>query len=448
MGAFTPEALSFLSVVQLLFLVTVAYQAASYIYNLYFHPLASFPGPKLWAASRIPHELAYTRGRIVKELSALHDRYGDVVRVSPTGLSFIHPDAWLDIYGQRPDEPRFEKDPIRYTHDMWINGAPEVFTAPDKDHTRLRRVLAPAFSKKALQDQEPLIQSHVDLLIRRLREQTQAQGTADLSTWLNWTTFDIIGDLAFGEPFGCLEAAKYHPWVALVFRSVWAVSVMGSIKQFPWLDMLFECFLGRLMRRALTDHAQLAVDKVDRRLACKDDRVDFLGTILKHSGTEREWTRDEIYSNSNLLIMAGSETSASAMSGCLYHLAKAPRVLKELKDEIHGSCVTESEITFKAVANLPLLDAVLHESMRLYPAQPIFTPRVIPNGGRTIAGLYVPEKTTVGIYQTVAYHARQNFLRPKEFDPSRWTGNLQYKAERKDIFKPFSIGPSNCIGKQ
>ena len=352
----------------------MGYHVYYYLYNLYFHPLSCFPGPKLWAASRIPHELAYTRGRIVKELSALHAKYGDVVRVSPTGLSFIHPEAWIDIYSQKPGQPRFEKDPIRYTHDMWINGEPEVFTAPDQDHTRLRRVLAPAFSKKAIQEQEALVKSHVDLLINQLRKRAETHGNADLSTWLNWTTFDIIGDLAFGESFGCLEAAEYHPWVALVFRSVWAVSVIGAIKQFPWLDMLFEPFLGRMMRRALTDHAQLAIQKVDRRLALKEDRSDFLGAILKHSGTEKEWTQGEIYSNSNLLIMAESETSASAMSGCLYHLAKSPQAMSSLIKELQAKCQAEEDITFEAIADLPYLDAVLHESMRLYPAQPIFTP--------------------------------------------------------------------------
>ncbi|KAL8840166.1 MAG: hypothetical protein Q9176_004014 [Flavoplaca citrina] len=146
--------------------------------------------------------------------------------------------------------------------------------------------------------------------------------------------------------------------------------------------------------------------------------------------------------------MAGSETSASAMSGCLYHLSKTPAVMKQLKDEIRAKCDFEKDITFEDLANFPFFDAVIHESMRLYPAQPIFIPRIIPKGGRTIAGVFVPENTTVGIYQTVAYHASQNFGNQKTFDPSRWTGNPRYKIDRREIFKPFSIGPSNCIGKQ
>jgi cytochrome P450 len=378
--------------------VILGYQVYWYIYNLYFHPLAAFPGPKLWAASRIPHELAYTRGRIVKELSVLHEKYGDVVRVSPTSLSFIHPDAWMDIYTRKAGKQLFQKDPIRYTRDLWINGEPEVFTAPDSEHTRLRRVLAPAFSDKAIRDQEALIQANVDLLVTRLKglaHNSETKGNADLSTWLNWATFDITGDLAFGEPFGCLEAGKYHAWVALVFDSVWAVSIMGAIKQFPWLDFVFELLMGGVMRRTLASHTKLAIEKVDRRLTKKEDRGDFLDAILKHSGSEKEFTRGEIYSNANLLIMAGSETSATAMAGCLYHLAKTPQVMSRLTDETRGRFPAEKDITFQAVADMPYMTAVLQESMRLYPAQPIFTPRRVPEGGAIVAGYSVPEYVSI-----------------------------------------------------
>ena len=161
-------------------------------------------------------------------------------------------------------------------------------------------MLAPAFSDKAIRDQEALVQANVDLLIKRLRglaRNSETNGNADLSMWLNWATFDIIGDLAFGETFGCLDAGKYHPWVALVFDSVWAVSIMGAIKQFPWLDFVFELLIGQVMRRTLTSHAKLAVEKVDRRLEKKEDRGDFLDAIMKHSGSEKEFTRGEIYSN-------------------------------------------------------------------------------------------------------------------------------------------------------
>lgn len=169
-------------------------------------------------------------------MAVLHERYGDVVRVSPTGLSFIEPDAWIDVYTRKPGQPSFPKDPVRYGKWMWINGAPEIFTADEIDHDRLRRLLIPASSDNAIGNQEALVQVHVDLPIQRLREQADRSSStrqADISAWLNWAIFDIIGDLAFGESFGCLQAGEYHPWVALVFDNVKAVSFMTSIRQFP-----------------------------------------------------------------------------------------------------------------------------------------------------------------------------------------------------------------------
>ena len=57
-------------------------------------------------------------------------------------------------------------------------------------------------------------------------------------------------------------------------------------------------------------------------------------------------------------------------------------------------------------------------------------------------------QTTIGIYQTVAYHATQNFRDPETFDPTRWMENPYYADDRREIFKPFGLGPKSCIAKQ
>jgi cytochrome P450 len=366
-----------------------------YVYNVFFHPLAKFPGPTLWAASRIPHELAYCQGHIIDKLTALHEKYGEVVRVSPTALSFIHPDAWVDVYTRKQGQRLFSKDSSRYGKMMWVNGAPDIFSADDETvHDRLRRLLIPVFSDKVPGDQEALIQGYVSILITRLRERlhdSSSEGKVDISAWLNWATFDMIGDLAFGEPFGCLQAGEYHPWVALVFDNVKAVSIMSAIKQFPWVDSVMQLLLSGVMTRAIRHHQALTIEKVDRRLEKQTERGDFMDVILAHKGTDKEMTRDEIYANSNLLIMAGSETSAAAMAGLFYYLAKYPEVNGHLKESIRSKFHSEKEITIEAVAELSYLTAVLQETMRIYPPQPVFTPRVAPVGGGTVLGHFLPE---------------------------------------------------------
>ncbi|KAF1963159.1 isotrichodermin C-15 hydroxylase [Byssothecium circinans] len=422
----------------------------NWTYNLFFHPLVSYPGPLHWAASRIPHEFSLVQGRIKPDLAKLHAKYGDIVRVTPTTLSYIHPNAWEDIYLRKAGQSILSKDMKRFSEDMRINGAQESLTADEPTHSRLRRVMAHGFSEKALRDQEPLIQSLVDLFIAQLLKKindTSVRGKVDISAWSNWAIFDIIGELGFGEGFGCLEQGSYHPWVALIFNSVKGATILGSTKQFPWLYSFFQKLIDVFFLETLKAHQGLAIEKVDRRLALKTNRKDIVGTIMAQEGSVKEMSRDEMYANLNLLIMAGSETSAAAISGCIYHLCRNPDVHRTLLAEIR-QFPREEDITFEATSQIKYLDAFIHESMRKYPSQPISTPRVSPPEGCVIAGRFVPPGTSVGIYQSVAYNSPRNFRDAAIFDPTRWLGNPKYKDDRKEIFKPFSIGHRNCIGKQ
>lgn len=136
-------------------------------------------------------------------MQELHSQYGDVVRVAPTELSFICGEtAWPDIYGFRTGK---YKDTGAYLKDRtWfpkpLNGVYSIITSVEADHSRVRRNLSHAFSDKALRAQEPLIMSYVDLLIHKLSSFAEKGGEADIMRWYNYTTFDIIADLSFGEP--------------------------------------------------------------------------------------------------------------------------------------------------------------------------------------------------------------------------------------------------------
>lgn len=363
------------------------------MYNIYIHPLAAIPGPKLWAMSRVPCEFANLSGGIIKKIDFLHEKYGEIVRTGPDTVCFNNPDAWSEIYTQKSGQMLFPKDPVRHTRELWINGAPEIFTAENIDHPRLRRMLNPAFTNKALREQEPLIQDNVSLLIRKLQQQVgDGTSTLDIDKWINWTTFDLIGDLAFGETFDCMKNGGYHPWVALIFSSVRTVSMLGSIKQWPYLDALWELMISGLWNRAMRRFQSLVIEKVDRRLSKNSSRGDFLQSILEHKDPAEKMTRDELYSNSALLVMAGTETTATAVSGVVYHLARHPHILIPLQQEIRDKFGAESDMTFKAVAEISSLMAILNESMRLYPSVPATNPRRIPPGGARVMGQWLPEK--------------------------------------------------------
>lgn len=101
-----------------------------------------------------------------------------------------------------------DKDPIHVGAVEAIPGATNLTMAPDLHHARQRRALAHAFSKQALLEQEPILKGYVDMFVKRLREMAHRGDAANMVSWFNFCTFDIIGDLSFGEPFGCLEEGK------------------------------------------------------------------------------------------------------------------------------------------------------------------------------------------------------------------------------------------------
>ena len=90
----------------------------------------------------------------------------------------------------------------------------------DADHHRMRRLLNHAFSEQALRSQEHLINSHIDLLIEKLHQKAELNAPVDLMRWLNFTAFDIIGDLCFGEPFDALKNEDYNFWISNIFKGL------------------------------------------------------------------------------------------------------------------------------------------------------------------------------------------------------------------------------------
>ena len=212
------------------------YVVARAVYNVHFHPLAKYDGPRLWTAFRFPFIRALVSGTLPHRVKSFHEKYGRVVRVAPDELSFIDPAAWRDIYPQnflRPHEYK-DKPPGK--------AAENLISASEQDHARFRRILAPAFSERSVYEQEAIVTEHADALIRSLKrlvthDSSQNTAVVDLLRWLNYTTFDIIGAFIWGSSFGCLEQGVSHPWIEVIAQFKVAL-IAGAFKFYPPLDSI------------------------------------------------------------------------------------------------------------------------------------------------------------------------------------------------------------------
>ena len=224
----------------------------------------------------------------------LHKQYGDVVRIAPNELAFSTPEAWKDIMGNRKaGEEEIGKflDFYRPIESQPIN----IISAGREQHGLLRRQLSHGFSEKAMREQEPLIGGYIDLFIQRLHENC-AGGVklVNLMAWYNFTTFDVIGDLAFGEPFGCLENSKYHPFVKTIIESAKLGTVLQSVTFYP---LLKKFLMSLVPKSALEDMERMAKEKLVRRIESGKQRPDLIEGLLRK--------KDEWVSLRSLFFVAG-----------------------------------------------------------------------------------------------------------------------------------------------
>lgn len=366
------------------------YLIALATYNLCFHPLSKHPGPRLWAISRVPYAMSLASGNFHTTVKQIHDQYGETVRLAPNEVSFINAQAWQDIHGHHTD---FLKNP------RWIppqaNGYKSIVTANKADHSRYRRLLVHAFSEKALRDQEPILQSYVNLFISKLREIAASSrsgfAVVDVVEWFNFITFDIIGDLAFNESFHCLDETRYHPWVKLLFDHFRTVTLGAACRLLSPLDKILQLMLPKEVVRRRLEHFNSTKAKLHRRIAQGEagSRKDFMSYVLKYND-EKGMSVPEMEATFSFLMVAGSETTGTALSGMANYLVKDPERLRKLTVEIRGAFADASEMSMDKLSKLPYLGAVIEEGLRLCAPVAVGIPRVVPAGGARVCGHWFP----------------------------------------------------------
>ncbi|KAF2683836.1 hypothetical protein K458DRAFT_389759 [Lentithecium fluviatile CBS 122367] len=169
-----------------------------------------------WASS-LAQKLLVTFSLFImlhRDVRILHQQYCDIVRIAPKELSFAQTDAWNDIYSNSGAANAFPKSKV------WHNKQPgrptSVLHAIDpKTHARFRRAIDPGFAERAVLMQEPPVQEYIENFISRIRAMAGAgpdnAAMINIVRWYNYVTFDFIGELGFGESFGCLENDGYDP---------------------------------------------------------------------------------------------------------------------------------------------------------------------------------------------------------------------------------------------
>lgn len=211
----------------------------------------------------------------------------------------------------------------------------------------------------------------------------------------------------FADSFHSLDGGEYHPWVLSIFEGIRGGAFLRTLLEYPFLGPVIKNFgsPAKLIARD-TQNRVLATEKAMARKAQGEQpggRRDFMTYMLKKTRDGTPGFSDmDIVANAPILVLAGSETTATSLSGFFFHMGVAENrhVYDKLVEEILGAFSNEDEIDMKSTAALPYLRAVIEENLRMFPPAAETPPRMSP--GAELNGEFIPKDVSFQSFSHVS----------------------------------------------
>ncbi|KIL84746.1 hypothetical protein FAVG1_11974 [Fusarium avenaceum] len=370
---------------------------------------AKVPGPFISNFTSLVlkwHELNANRTVYIHEL---HKKYGPVVRVGPNEVSFTSITALKEIYGSGGSG----YDKTEFYDLFQVYGRRTMFSILVKgDHAKRRRMIGDRYANSNVMKSAPLagIQERSKRFLERCVDSPDK--TADV---FKKDDEEMMHQVAADDSLQNRLVQYYSP----VLHSLGA-KLLASLAKPRSIPLADNFVIENAKENGAADFTVL------NRLKEKDsvlDTIDMAAECLDH-------------------MAAGIDTTGDVLCFLMWELSQ-PRSIKYQR-------LLREEFRNKADApfdELPMLDAVLNEGLRCFPAIPMSLPRYVPRDGRIIDGVSLPEKTVVSC-QAMSVHRINNhvFPDPDKFYPERWL-ETEGDADRRRHQWAFSSGGRGCIGK-
>jgi benzoate 4-monooxygenase len=444
-------------------------------------PLRKVPGPFFAKFTNLWLLIQARQGKRYQSVHKAHQKYGKLVRIQPNHVSVADESAINAIYGHGNGFLKSYGSSINTVHhtlltiyprdfyDVFVSITRGLFNTRDRhEHTRKRKTVSHTFSTKSISQFETYMHQNLSLFTKQWDTlSANAHGSfarLDSLQWFNYLAFDMIGDLAFGQPFGMLEKGKditeirmtpqspitYAPAVEVLNRRGEVSGTLGCLPGLkPWAKYLPDPFFSKGLA-AVQNLAGIAVARVSQRLDGKSDpgRVDLLARLMEGKDERGEpMGREELTAEALTQLIAGSDTTSNTSCAILYWILKTPGVLHKLRKELDAAIPDEIDVpSFEMVKDLPYLHNVIQESLRIHSTSALGLPRVVPPGpGITLLGAHFPASTVLSVPAYTIHHSSEIWGPDvEEFKPERWE-NLTER--QKTGFIPFSYGPRSCVGR-
>ncbi|UKZ78506.1 hypothetical protein TrVFT333_006248 [Trichoderma virens FT-333] len=335
------------------------------------------------------------------QLNKLHKKLGKFVRIQPNHISIADDEAINLVYGHSNGFLKSE------FYDAFVSIRRGLFNTRDRaEHTRKRKMVSHTFSAKSIVQFEPYIHQNLELFVQQMDrlvdtssykgENGRKEARIDCLPWFNYLAFDVIGDLAFGAPFGMLEKGVdlaevrdapdsppiYAPAIEILNRRGEVSATLGCFPALkPYAKYLPDPFYSNGLA-AIQNLAGIAIACVKRRLDNPPDveRKDLLARLIEGRDDKGEpLGREELTAEALTQLIAGSDTTSNSSCALLNYVVRTPGVLDKMQAELDTAIPRGVDVpTFEMVRDLPYLAAVINETLRHHSTSGIGLPRQVP----------------------------------------------------------------------
>ncbi|KAL4246840.1 Cytochrome P450 superfamily protein [Abortiporus biennis] len=414
-----------------------------------FHPLSGYPGPRVCKASKIRFALKARTGHQHLYLQCLHDTYGDIVRIGPNEISIRDAAAIHPLMGTT-GVPKGQNWDGRVLH----NPVRSMIAIRDSaEHVQRRRPWSRAFSSSKMKEYEPIIARRTSEFVDAILEK---KGTFDFAKMISYFTFDFMSDMAFGGGSDMMKNEDKEGLWKILDSGLERTIILDHL---PWLAHLVKLIPGAAKDVKL--YRALGVKKASERQQSGSKINDLFYYLSNDDKCEKVTPPHAVTVADGILAMvAGADTSSTALSNLIYCILRHPPTYQRLQEEIDEFYPAgESTFDTKYLKEMHYLDAVINETLRLYPPVPSGSQRTTTEetGGKLIGDHYIPIHTQVRVHTWSLHRDSRNFSPvPESFWPERWLVAEQIMpaplgsspfTHNMNAFIPFSYGPANCVGK-
>ncbi|KUI66488.1 Tryprostatin B 6-hydroxylase [Cytospora mali] len=366
-------------------------------------------------------------------------QYGDFIRTGPRELAIVRKSAVSVIYGP---ESKCRKS-TWYAQVDTDSKKCSIHLMRDHDqHRKRRRAWDKGFAFKALNTYEPLINAKVEEFISQLSKLE----TIDATAWSMYLSFDIMGKVGFGKDFYGVTKGEEHPAIEGVHSTM---SILGFMSHVPWLLNL----MGRIpgAAAAYKDFFNWCSSEIEAKKKkwnpeeYPQDIVSWLIKVVMDKDPSASPTDAALHEDSRVIIVAGSETTATTLASIFYFLAKHPSVQHKLQSQVDS--VLGKEWDYEKVKSITFIDDIINEALRLKPALLTGGYRVTPPEGITVDGTFIPGDINVFVPVQGIQTDPRYWKEADEFIPERFGERRDEMGTDGAPFIPFSLGAYSCPGK-